>query len=166
MNRLSSIIPVLALIILISASLQAQTRATPTLNNTAYSYNLTTSKQYAASQTDTLPQPTTAGVAVTFRGAFENASLVIKAADSCTVDIYVDARAIGATSWTNVFADSLKSSTTIIPVKEFILRNHTTESLGGIYQEYRTRYAFRATGNGNGGNPATKKYTVDWIWKP
>ena len=157
---------VIALMSLLPIVAQAQTSATPTLNNTEYRYNLATSKQYAASQTDTLPQPTTAGVAVTFRGAFTQVSLVLKAADSCTADIYVDRRAIGATAWTVSYTDSSISAATIKPVQEYILRNHTAENLGGLYYEYRLRFAFRATGNGNGGAPSTKKYTVDWLWKP
>lgn len=140
----------------------AQTSATPSLNNTLYSYTLASSKTYANSQTDTLPQPTSTGTVVTFRGAPSLASLVMQPADSAVADVYVDARPIGMTTFTAVLTDSIKGAASLIPTKEWLLRTHTAESLGGLYQEYRVRIAWRAAGNG----VTTPTYTLKFMWKP
>jgi len=150
----------------LSPCASGQTSATPTLNNTLYYYRLANAKQYAASQVDTLPQPLAAGTVVTFRGAPSLAALRIAAADSCTVGIVMKRRVIGATAWTTVLTDSLASAATIIPAKEFVLRNSATDNLTDLGCEYFIIASFRAWGNGNGGKPATKKYTFDFLWKP
>jgi hypothetical protein len=160
------LIVVLAILVSLPDPGNAQTSATPTLNSTLYRYRLADAKQYANSQTDTLPQPLAAGTVVTFRGAPSMAAIRIAAADSCTVDITVKRRVIGATAWATVIADSLKSSTTIVPAKEFPLRNHATDNLTDLGCEYFVIVAFRSSGNGGGSKPATKKYTLDFLWKP
>lgn len=144
----------------------AQTSATPTLTNTLYKYNLVTTRQYAASQVDTLPLPQADGTLNTIKGAPNLAGLRFTAADSCTFDIVIKKREIGATAWTTIVTDSLISSTTIVPAKEYVLRNHATDNLVGLQIEYFAIVTFRATGNGNGGKPSTKKYTSDFVWKP
>lgn len=141
---------------------KAQTSATPSLNNTLYSYTLASSKTYANSQTDTLPQPTSTGTVVTFRGAPSFAALVMQPADSAVADVYVDGRAIGMTTFTVLLTDSIKGASTLIPTKEWVLRNTTTEKLISLYQEYRVRIAWRSAGNG----VTTPTYALKFMWKP
>jgi hypothetical protein len=160
------LIAVLALVVLLPSGLTAQQSATPTLANTLYYYRLANARQYAASQVDTLPHPLAAGTIVTFRGAPSMAAIRIAAADSCTVGIVVKRRVIGATAWTTVLTDSLASAATIIPAKEFVLRNHATDNIIDLGVEYFVIASFRSWCNGDGGKPSTKKYTLDFLWKP
>lgn len=156
------LIAVLAILVSLPDPGNAQTSATPTLNGTLYKYVLASAKTYANSQTDTLPQPTTAGTVVTFRGAPSFASLVMEPADSAVADVYLDGRAIGMTTFTVLVTDSIKGASTLIPTKEWILRNHATDNLIGLDLEYRVRIAWRSAGNGT----TTPTYTLKFMWKP
>ena len=161
------ILALVAIAVLVAPQANAQKmQFNPNDNQFFYYYPLASVKQYAASQTDTLPQPTTAGVAVTMKaGGAGFITLTGWVTDSVAVGILVDSRIVGGATWTNILSDSLTSTSTG-NYKEWVLRNASTEVVLGLDVEFRVRAIFRSWMCGNGGKPTTKKYNLNLNWKP
>lgn len=161
----SIVLAVLILLVVAAPAVQAQQTQNPSQIPPYFTYPYATSKQYANSQTDTLPQPTGAGVSTGIKLAATNLlSFTIVSGDSVTADVYADYRVRGSATWTQILADSIIGTTATI--KEFPLRTATVDKIGGIDGDIRWRIAYRAAGNGNGGAPTNKKYSHRVSYKP
>jgi hypothetical protein len=138
------------------ALLYAQIEMNANQNPMYYTHTLANSKDFAASQIDTLPSPSASASTVIIGGA-RQISLSLSVTDTSAIDVYVDYRVRGTTTWTNALTDSLITQSAAGTKREYVLRNATTEKLPGTDIEIRTRIAFRASGVGVDG---TRKYTA------
>ncbi len=128
-------------------------------------YTLVSGKSYAASQTDTLPQPPAAtGTSVgTKLGGASAFSFYIDPADSMYAVIYIDEYTAGA--WSNILEDSIE--TTSGAIKEFPIRNQDTTRTYRIGSTYRARiYTVPWHTQGVADATDSPTYIARWYWKP
>lgn len=105
-------------------------------------------KTYAADQADT---------SRAFQlGSYSIVSLYYVTKDSAEADVYVDTKPTDGTSWTNAYADSVKTTSNTGTIQEIQIRNNTVERATG-FGDYRVRTEFRSTGQGT----STAKYTAE-----
>jgi hypothetical protein len=93
-------------------------------------------------------------------GAARALSFVIHSSDTMKSDIYVDYKLRDRQTWTQAYADSFIAVRDT--VFEYVLRNPTTERIGGFARDLRIRLSHRTTSDYD----STTTYTLNFIFKP
>jgi hypothetical protein len=150
------------LMLICSMAISQPQRQDPNKVPPSFYHQVESGRAYTNSQTDTLGGGTAIAMAPLQLGGSNLASIVITVADSCAADVYVDTRVRGTSSWTNVVADSLITTSNTGTKKEFLLRTSTVDKLSCVDCDIRIRIAHRATKNGT--TSATR--STQAIWKP
>ena len=167
-------IALLLLVLLVAVAIftpqvQAQQYQDPARIPASFYYPATSLKAYAVSQTDTIPQPTSAGVSTGFKLCASNlVSFTMGVNDSAKADVYADYRPHGSATWTAVLTDSIivtDTTDTSTGVKEFVLRTATVDKFAGLGGDFRIRVAWRALGIAARASKDLT-YSVILIWKP
>jgi len=161
MKRYNMLVTLIAMLSLITLGLDAQLARSSHGHNTFYFHTLANAVAYANSQTDTIPNWDDNPTYLRAGGA-KLASLTLSTTDSCEADIYVETRVHGATSYTTIITDSLKTTTDTGTRDEWFLRSSAADTWAGIDIDWRIRIAWRASKNGTS-SPA---YTVRFNYVP
>ena len=146
---------------------QAQQALSPNGQQLYYTYNMTGAsyRAYVKNTIDTLPNSaintwylmTTQSATL---GGASRVSLQLIVLDSASADVYVD-ELIGST-WTNIIADSLITTSNTGKTQEYIIRNYVAESTTHIGGKYRARISWRNVTMG----VSTATYKGSFLWKP
>lgn len=164
-----SLFIILVAVAFLAPPLQAQQYQDPSRIPANFYYPATSSKTFAASQTDTLPQPTAAGVSTGYKLCASNLlSFVLAVNDSSQADIYVDHRPVGSATWTQTYVDSIivtDTTSTSTGTKEIAVRTSAVDRLGKCTGEFRIRIAWRAAGIAVR-DSKDLTYSVRLDWKP
>lgn len=165
---LFGIITLLLVCLCLPADLPAQLTMNPNGQYLYYTYTFVTSRAYAGSRTDTIPnssygnwfQSTTQSTRL---GGASHITLEIDPADSMYAVVYVDELKAG--TWTNILEDSIATATGV--AKEFAVRSQNSEKtaiLGGSFRARIYTPAWHTQGVADATDSPT--YTGKWLWKP
>jgi len=151
-----SLIVFIAVLLLSTLSI-AQRFSNPGAMTLFNKYKLCDDSTYANSAADTLPNTT--GFKA---GGVSQASVTLHVLDSAKCDIYGEYQLRGTTTWTAGLTDSLISTVNGGKYQEYILRDNSTEKLGGTDVVWRLVVVWRAAGNG----VSSATYDAEFNWKP
>lgn len=168
MKRATVIILLALAMLFVVEPAQAQQTMNPNGQKTFYLHTLASAKAYANSQVDSLPNYAANPTTITAGGSSALA-LEFSVADTASGSIVLQ------------YTDGFSSTGTIKSVglgtftctsssgfsHEYPIRNSAVDELGGTLSgKFWFIITFDGSGNGNGGKPATKKYTAKLAWKP
>jgi hypothetical protein len=155
-------------VLLLVPPVQAQQTMDPNSFKMYYQHSLVTTRSYANSTTDTIPNLVinhwTQATHKTDRlGGASYLTLKINPADSMYAVVYIDELIDG--TYTNILQDSILTATGV--AKEFVVRSQNAEKTGSLTGSFRARINFPAW-HTQGVADATDNptYDADWDWKP
>lgn len=154
--------------LVISPPAFAQQRVNPNTIPPSFYYPYAAEKSYENSQKDTLPQPTSIGDPVSIKlGGANLISVVIAVEDSGSADVFLQySNGLFSSGTIHQVGLGTISNTSAGKLYEFPIRTATVDELGGVVGSFRFIINWAGSGNGNGGAPSTKLYSLKVVWKP
>lgn len=152
---------ILAAVVLTTVPVAAQIELNPNQQPMYYTLTHATAKTYTLGQVDTFPSPSATNYSLYVGGSNRiSATMIARDSISCTATFQYRVR--GGVTWTSVAADSLAGTIDTLNVKEFNLRDHTTEKLVGLDIEVRVILTINAWKRGT----TTPTYAFRWNYVP